>query len=627
MLLVCFMVFGVAFTGCGGNNKSDGDTQVINEKTAENSDDKTADNANEENTSGESTTGESTSETTQTGTENPGNDSGETIETGDKGGEDTVQETVAPTEKPSSSQAPKDTIQPTPKPTTKPATAQVTTKPAATNTPAATAAPKKEWKGTVKLSFPMGPTRDQFDAVAKAYMKMNPGVTVVLDDKDVASYGEWISAQMAGSNISADIVYANFAQQFFADNKFVDYTSYLIKSNPYGGGKKWKDMLNESAYRPAGPNKEILYISPDSTQILWFYNKDMFREVGVQPPKDWDELVEISKKLDNAGYTPLALSGRAETFWGGKTAWLLRIYHDQYWRDMEPQWAAQKGDYMYDPDLDGTWKFNINDINNDAPDKVNFNKVRIAKMVQEGKVGADTDKYREMYENLEKMIPLYCGKGFFERTEEKAGYMFVQKKAAMIIQAGGFEAGCQNYFNENPKYKFDIGYFWSPPMKGKHVGSQTTRSLGGPQGFLGVINKSKTQNDLVMDFMMYLASAEGQNVRYKAMEGTNIYPSGPSMVKGVKLPGNWNKYYEEMGYRGECDLNPAMLFSQGMYSEMNSVRAFQDLTQSFFKGTLSLLDYSKSMQKELVNAIPKWLDINGYRPDALNDPSKDPSKK
>lgn len=43
--------------------------------------------------------------------------------------------------------------------------------------------------------------------------------------------------------------------------------------------------------------------------VMWWYNKDIFDEVGVQPPKTWDELLEISQKIKDAGYTAIVVEG------------------------------------------------------------------------------------------------------------------------------------------------------------------------------------------------------------------------------------------------------------------------------------------------------------------------------
>ena len=161
-------------------------------------------------------------------------------------------------------------------------------------------------------------------------------------------------------------------------------------------------------------------------------------------------------------------------------------------------------------------------------------------------------------------------------------------------------------------------------MKGNHVAVNYARSLGGPNGFIGVINKSKEQNDLSMDFMMFYASPEGQSIRYSKMEELNQSPAGPSLVYDVTMPEKWSSIFGGMGYMGECDNNPFGAFARGFNDEQQSVREWVDLAQRYFNGELSVDEFSKKMQKVMQDAIPRWLETRGYRPDALDDPSKDP---
>jgi raffinose/stachyose/melibiose transport system substrate-binding protein len=484
--------------------------------------------------------------------------------------------------------------------------------------------PAKELSGTVTISIPMAQGLPVWEALADAYMEKNPNVEVVLDDKEAGPpYTDWLGNQLAGGETAADIVLVNTVVQYYSEGKFVDYAEYLTEENPYMG-KVWMDGLDPASYRSNGPNQEIFALNIDSVQILWFYNKDIFDEVGVQPPTNWDELVEVCAKLKDAGYTPLTLAGDTQSFWEMTTGWLFRIYNDQYWRDMEPEVALKEGDYNYDPERDGTWEFDPTDISNDTPEKIKFNGLRIAKMVQDGEVGPDSDRYRAMYENFAKIIPEYVPDGFFGMSVEEADQLFIQGQAGMKVDGAWFAAGFDKTMEDAPE-KFELGYFWSPAMTDEHVAVDYARSLGGPNGFIGVVNKSKEQNDLSMDFMMFYASPEGQSIRYAKMEELDQAPSGPSLVYDVTMPEKWDSIFGGMGYMGECDNNPFGAFARGFNDEQQSVRDWVDLAQQYFNGDLTIDEYSKQMQKVMQDAIPRWLDINNYRPDALDDPSQDPS--
>ncbi len=250
-----------------------------------------------------------------------------------------------------------------------------------TTTQAKTEEVKKELKGTINISMVLGPQKVIWEDIGKAYSQINPGVKVVVEDKDNATYADWLAAQIASGKVTADIVTNNVVANYISENKFVDFSNYLNQSNPYAEGQIWKDTMNALAYPPIGPNHEIFQLNLESVQLPWFYNKNIFEKVGVQPPKDWDELVEVCKKIKEAGYTAIALPGDAMSFWAGTMGWLVMRYQDQYWKDKEELIAAKEGDYIYDPEVDGKWEFDINDkFNDDTPSKVNFNLLRVAKL-------------------------------------------------------------------------------------------------------------------------------------------------------------------------------------------------------------------------------------------------------
>lgn len=485
---------------------------------------------------------------------------------------------------------------------------------------------KQPLKGTVTLSWSFGAYKPLWEAIARSYMEKNPGVTVVLDEKEGRTYVDWLGTQLAGGNPTADIVISNEVVQYYAEKKFVDYSEYIVKPNPYAGGQKWKDIIDRSAYAANGPNGEIYTINTDSVVTAFFYNKDIFNKVGVEAPKDWDELVEVCKKLNDAGYIPISTAGDASAFWAWQMGWLFRVYTDQYFRDMEPLAAAQPGDYNYDEELQANWKFDPKDKANDAEPGYVQNKLRLAKMIVDGEVGPSHERFKEMMTNFKKIFPDYVEEGFFGTDNTKAVQYFIQGQAAMWIDIANFAAGFDRIMKDNQTEKFELGSFNYPPMKGK-VAVDYTRTVGGAHGFFSVINKSKEQNDLNVDFIMYLVSPEGQAVKFNAMEQNNIAPSGPPLVKGVEMPEKWRGIFEQLGFPGLADGNPFSGFSRGFMDEPRSVRAFQDNSQKFFKGEMSVDEYCAAMQKACQDAVPRWLKIQKFRPDAIDDPSKDPSTK
>ena len=499
---------------------------------------------------------------------------------------------------------------------------QTTPSETATPTVASTPSPTSSLSGTLTISMPFAEQKPVWEDLAAAYMSKNPGVTIVIDDKDSSTYATWLGTQLAGEDITADIVLNNTAIAYYAMGKFVDYSSYLNKGNPYADGATWKDILEPQAYSFKTADG-IFTINSDFTQVLWMYNKDIFAEAGATVPTNWDELVAACEQIKTAGYTPLALAGDANSL-TMQLGWLMWIYTDQYFRDLEPLAVTVEGDYNYDADKMSAWIFDSTNPLNDSADNVDFNAIRVLQMLSNGEVGADTDKYREMMTNFAKIIPDYVPDGFFGTDVLTAKNLFLQGKAAIYIATVDFAASFDGLMADSAE-PFELGYFSSPPMTGDNVGVDYTRAVGGQVGFIGVTNKTTEQNDLAMDFMMYYLSPEGQSVRYESMVENAMAPQGASLVKGSQMPDTWQDIFSTLDVSGAAPtLNPYIVFSEGLSIDQESVRVFQDNLQQYLQGQITVDSFSATMQQALVEAIPRYLALLGFREDAISDPSVNP---
>lgn len=486
-----------------------------------------------------------------------------------------------------------------------------------------------ELEGEIVIAMPMGPHKPVYESVAQAYMDIHPNVNVIVDDKAQEFYNSWINAQIASGDPSGDVVNSAFSQQYYAQNKFVDYNEYLNRENPYADDMRWRDVMDSTAYRPNGPNNEVFALDLDMVQVTWFYNMDIFEEVGVEPPETWDDLLVISQQIKDAGYIPLAVPGSAENFWGEFMGWIIQSYADQYFRDLTPLWVVQPGDYNFDPELHGDWEYDPDDIFNDAPENITVNVIRLLRLLRDGEIGPDSDKWRDMYANLAKAFPRFAPDDFFALVGGRAGDYFIQNEAAMFMHITTAYFGMLDYFVEHPDESFEIGFFWPPPMTGEHVAVDFTRSVGGPTGAISILTKTQAENDLNADFMMFYASPMGQIERFDAIERMpQIVPAGIPLVKDVEVPEEWQNLFDNVGIRGQASLNYGeKAFSRGLFTEQTSVRAFQNNAHAFFMGNISLQEFSERMQQALVDAIPLYLQNQGYREDALDDPSRDPAAR
>lgn len=144
-----------------------------------------------------------------------------------------------------------------------------------------------EKSGTINIYLPMGQKEQvAFQAMVDEYMYLNPGVTISTtfeNSANTATYNDALGKQLSKdtNDITYDIVVNNSVTQYFSDNKFVDFSNYMSQENPYADDQVWSDILLEPAYRSNGTNGEIYSLSFESNQVLFFYNKDIFREAGL----------------------------------------------------------------------------------------------------------------------------------------------------------------------------------------------------------------------------------------------------------------------------------------------------------------------------------------------------------
>jgi len=117
-----------------------------------------------------------------------------------------------------------------------------------------------------------------------------------------------------------------------ANGTWLDFYEYTNKINPYSNAP-WSDSIDMTQQKFVSPNGALEIVATDGIKTLLVYNADKFTELGLQPPKTWDDLIDVSQKIKDANYIPIAIGGDENGFTSGVMGWLLIIYGDQYTRD------------------------------------------------------------------------------------------------------------------------------------------------------------------------------------------------------------------------------------------------------------------------------------------------------
>ena len=66
----------------------------------------------------------------------------------------------------------------------------------------------------------------------------------------------------------------------------------------------------------AAPDGQMYCIVLDMIETGIYYNKTIFRKLGLREPKDWNEFFAIQKKIKEAGYTPMLVDRQCLADWG-----------------------------------------------------------------------------------------------------------------------------------------------------------------------------------------------------------------------------------------------------------------------------------------------------------------------
>ena len=500
---------------------------------------------------------------------------------------------------------------------------------------------EKDFEGTITINTQAGPGADAaWQAVADAYMDKHPDVKVVIDLKPTDSYAEWIQNMFGTENPTADIVNINLAGSS-ANDKSINYMEYADQISPYSG-KKWTEQFNYEMQTRDLAKGEWNNLSLDSVQVMWFYNKDLFEKAGAEVPTTWDELVATCEKLYEAGIQPLSVPGDFNSFWAMQMGWLAQVYADQTTRSMLEVYRAHEGDYNYDPDVDGTFKLDISDPFNDDPWKVNQNPVRAYKAIVDGDYDPASEGMKTVWTNFAKIFPKYAGGDAFFGTTDGVP-LFYQSKAAMYIDTGSrlvsfkldmdkLAAGEQIMAGNGEDEitgvkKFEMGTFNMPSMEGPGI-EAPARTVEVATGFFGAVKKDKEHDAMVVDFLMYFSSTEGQSLYLNTGLENGMTVQGPSLVNDVQLPDEYAQLFENLEFVGNTQKGYGQMMARGAPGDVqNSLREWYDYSQQFLNGKITVDEWAAKHKENVMKYLDDSLAAAKISRTDLDNPQNEPTGK
>ncbi|MBN2618137.1 MAG: extracellular solute-binding protein [Spirochaetales bacterium] len=140
---------------------------------------------------------------------------------------------------------------------------------------------------------------EQMKAVLGEFTKKYPNIKVKFQPTIPAEYNSTLRLQLEGG-IGPDVMYArSFATgiQLFNDGYFADVSNVLGYNENYSDSNKSPWMTKDGV-------PFAIPFAAVSHGI--YYNKEIFKELGLTKPKNWDDFLSYCQKIKDAGYIPLA---------------------------------------------------------------------------------------------------------------------------------------------------------------------------------------------------------------------------------------------------------------------------------------------------------------------------------
>lgn len=362
-------------------------------------------------------------------------------------------------------------------------------------------------------------TETTLQKIVDSYEADHPNVHIELVAQSNSGYQDWIKAQMAVDSLPE--IQMNGAGNLIemGKNGVVENIKDAYGSpNPYNENKIWKDTFVDGSidviheYKVAPEYNIPLF----GTGIAMYYNKDIYKELGLEIPKDWNEFIANCEIIKNADKTPIAFMGQKND----QIKWLF---------------YELSGDLYVDRWLD------IENLNYNMDNHITFNEFVKAFLTRDFNIATDKgyqEDFKKLVEYVKKHVEYAPNASGYDEAAAKT--LFLSGKAAHLNSGSWDVVGLL----ENEEIGFDVGVFKYPKLtaeNSEYAGRGISNNAYQSIAISSTVNKQEGAREAAIDFLMYLTSPKQYEI---FVEGTKQIPS----VKDVEVDEMFTAFLEEGGY-------------------------------------------------------------------------------
>lgn len=151
--------------------------------------------------------------------------------------------------------------------------------------------------------FPDDPCNGFIESKIAEYESLHPDIKFDVTSAQNQPYKEKIKV-VVGSDECPDIFFSfcgEFSERFIREGLLMDLTPYLEAD------QEWKNSLMETQMTEYTTADGMVYGIPFRLDAKeFFYNKDIFTELGLEVPETWSQFIEVLDKIKASGMDPIA---------------------------------------------------------------------------------------------------------------------------------------------------------------------------------------------------------------------------------------------------------------------------------------------------------------------------------
>lgn len=191
---------------------------------------------------------------------------------------------------------------------------------------------------TIRMTIWGSHMEQPLQELADHYTKtVNPQVRIQVETQLWSAYDMWFHIQIVSGD-PPEIMQAQWywSWDYGRKGQLEAFDPYLEEVNPYTGEVWGEQFFQGRLDSSRAPDRRLYIIPHDQVKTAVFYNVDMFKRLGLEPPRDWEEFEEVCRRLKEAGVTPIGIPN-AVRYESECINWAVSSFFDNVYRHKIPQ--------------------------------------------------------------------------------------------------------------------------------------------------------------------------------------------------------------------------------------------------------------------------------------------------